>query len=134
MLGGLEHLELWINEWEPRCLVPSHEQHMFESHLHEKGGSLLITNMRVLAINVVREDDDLEDVRVNRFDSNQHWRRMKQIKKLQALAVVAWLRRDVNVIHPSGRSSVTPRTSCRSPGLVPARTESAAGVWESSYL
>lgn len=33
-----------------------------------------------------------------------------------------------NVIHPSGRSSVTARTSCRSPGLVPARTESAAGV------
>ena len=33
-----------------------------------------------------------------------------------------------NVIHPSGRSSVTARTSCRSPRLVPARTESAAGV------
>ncbi len=33
-----------------------------------------------------------------------------------------------NVIHPSGWSSVTARTSCRSPRLVPARTESAAGV------
>jgi hypothetical protein len=96
---------------------------------------------------VIGEDDDLENVSVYRFAKHPK-RRAKNVRCACADDARVNKRRGQggqgdthkpspssdgsaetsNVIHPSGRSSVTARTSCRSPGLVPARTESAAGV------
>ena len=77
------HFELWINKREgiiPGCLVPSHQEastckpHSLAQKSGKGGAHSLYgtqhphaTNMRILAIHVVREDDDLENVRVDRF-------------------------------------------------------------------
>ena len=79
------HFKLWINKREgvvPCCLVPMRQgkkRLLFDSFtcLEIRGGTRFdslygtqyphATDVRVFAVHVVREDDDLEDVRVYRF-------------------------------------------------------------------
>ena len=63
------------------------------------------TNMRVLAIHMVRENDDLENVRVNRFAVTTLQSTMMaggNKDDVQAVTVVAWLRRYVERDPPVG--------------------------------
>lgn len=93
------------------------------------------SDMGILPVHMVRDDNDLEYIRLNSFAiPNYEPAHISSVIQETHKPSPSSLGSDEisNVIHPSGFSSVTTRTSCRSAGPVPARTHIVQGVYESS--
>ena len=91
--------------------------------------------MSVFSIHVIGNDNDLNNICVDRFTQHQTVNRGPTLSKRSTYnpsPSSLGSAETSNVIQPSGFSRDTTRMSCKSLGPVPARTAIVAGVYESS--